>query len=94
MSVFHPKNHTKFDAYIIKKHCSICGEWVEFPIRETGDTSREAKIRREGFPLNKSDAQALLDFIDIVNDSHDMIEPEIVVKLEILSGKLHLEETK
>lgn len=50
--------------------------------------SEEAKIRREGFPINKYDAKALLDFINILNPKHDMIEPEIVVKLELLSGKI------
>ena len=49
--------------------------------------SSESKIRREGFPINRKDAQALLDFIDMHNKSHDAIEPEIVVKLELQAGK-------
>lgn len=43
----------------------------------------EAKIRREGLPLTVQEAKALLDFIDLQNPSHDAIEPEIVVKLEL-----------
>lgn len=42
----------------------------------------EAKIRREGFPLTKEDAEHLLHFIDVFDKRHDMIEPEIIVKLE------------
>ena len=45
----------------------------------------EAKIRREGFPVTKEDARALLAFIDLHNPSHDTIEPDVVVKLEILA---------
>ena len=54
----------------------------------------EAKIRRCGFPINKQDAQALLMFIDLLNPSHDMIEPEIIVKLELLAKKYFLCENK
>jgi len=54
----------------------------------------EAKIRREGFPLTKDDAARLLSFIDHTNPRHDMIEPEIIVKLELLSGKLRLTNGK
>lgn len=48
--------------------------------------SDEAKIRREGFPLTIKEAKALLNFIEMHNPSHDAIEPEIVVKLELLAG--------
>ena len=43
---------------------------------------QEAKIRREGFPLTKLDAKHLLDFIELFDPNHFLIEPEIVVKLE------------
>ena len=42
----------------------------------------EAKIRREGFPLTREDAQHLLYFIDLFDKEHNAIEAEIVVKLE------------
>ena len=44
----------------------------------------EARIRREGFPLTPRDAHALLCFIDVFDKDHMAIEPEIVVKLELL----------
>ena len=47
----------------------------------------EAKIRREGFPLTRDDAKHLLDFINLFDPRHEMIEPEIVVKLEQKKGK-------
>ena len=50
----------------------------------------EAKIRREGFPITRQDAKALLDFIKMHNPSHDAIEPEIVVKLELLAGIIRI----
>ena len=49
-------------------------------------TSDEAKIRREGFPITKQDAKALLDFIKLHDPSHRTIEPDIIVKLELLAG--------
>ena len=52
----------------------------------------EAKIRREGFPINSKDAKRLLEFIDLYNKSHDVIEAEIVVKLEVLAGIMSLED--
>lgn len=50
----------------------------------------EAKIRREGFAITSNDAKVLLEFIDMHNKNHDAIEPEIIVKLELLSGKYRL----
>jgi len=50
----------------------------------------ESKIRREGFPITRQDAIALLDFIDLHNPSHDMIESEIIVKLELIAGIYHI----
>ena len=71
----------------------------EADIQEMGDGdgmemtgSDESKIRREGFPITRSDATALLDFIDIKDSEHDMIEPEIIVKLELLAGRYVLSE--
>jgi len=46
----------------------------------------ESKIRREGFPINHTDAKHLLRFIDIYNQTHDAIEPELIIKLELLAG--------
>ena len=45
----------------------------------------EAKIRREGFPIDDRDAKHLLNFINLHDKEHFMIEPEIVVKLEKLA---------
>jgi len=56
--------------------------------------SEEAKIRREGFPITREDAKALLNFIKTYNPSHDAIEPEIVVKLELLAGIIHIQESE
>ena len=58
------------------------------------DSSKQSHIRREGFPITRCDAKALLDFIALLNPEFDMIEPEIVVKLELLSGKYRIEEVK
>ena len=54
----------------------------------------EAKIRREGFPITIDDANHLLHFIKVVNPSHDMIESEIVIKLELLSRRYYITEAK
>lgn len=54
----------------------------------------EAKIRRKGFAISSADARALLEFIDMHNKKHDAIEPEIIVKLELLSGKYGIREVK
>ena len=54
----------------------------------------ESKIRREGFPITSDDAKHLLDFIKIHDPRHDMIEPDLFVKLELLSKKYYLRETK
>jgi hypothetical protein len=54
--------------------------------------SEEAKIRREGFPITPKDAKALLDLIELKDPTHDTIEPEIIVKLELLSGAWRLIE--
>ena len=51
-------------------------------------SERESTIRRNGFPINRDDAKNLLAFINLTNPQHDLIEAEIVVKLEILSGKM------
>ncbi len=53
----------------------------------------ECKIRRCGFSLTKQDAQSLLDIIDMLNPNHDVVEPEIYVKLEILAGKYWIVES-
>ena len=55
---------------------------------------RESRIHRLGFPIDSSDAKALLHFINLLNPSHDMIEAEIVVKLELLSRKYCISEVK
>lgn len=55
-------------------------------------TSEESKIRREGFPITSQDAKALLDFIKLHDPSHKLIEPEIVVKLELLARIYYIEE--
>lgn len=55
---------------------------------------RESFIRRNGFPITQQDAQALLDFINMHNPSHDCIEAEIYVKLELLARKYYLHERK
>lgn len=47
----------------------------------------EAKIRREGFPVNGEDAKRLLAFIDLFDASHFYIEAETIVKLEQLSER-------
>ena len=54
----------------------------------------EAKIRREGFPLTQLEAQALLDFINLKDPKHFMVEPEIIVKLEIMIRKYILVKNK
>ena len=46
----------------------------------------EAKIRREGFSITQQDAEKLLKFIDLFDPHHFFIEPDIVVKLESVSG--------
>jgi len=51
----------------------------------------EAKIRREGLPINSTDATALLDFIDVHDEEHLMIEPEIVIKLELLAKRIRID---
>jgi|GEM_PF-6510415 len=51
----------------------------------------ESKIRREGFHLCKQEAKALLDLIELVNPSHDAIEPEIIIKLELIAGISRIE---
>jgi len=50
------------------------------------------KIRREGFPITARDATILLDFINLYDSLHMTIEPDIIVKLEILSKKWKLTE--
>ena len=54
----------------------------------------EAKIRREGFSITSENARALLEFIDMHNKNHDAIEPEIIVKLELLGGKYRIQEVE
>jgi len=54
----------------------------------------ESEIRRCGFPINREDAKNLLRFIDYHNPSHDMIEPWIYVKLELLAGKYWIRDVK
>lgn len=56
--------------------------------------SDEAKIRREGFQLNSDESEALLDFINLYDKKHMCIEPEIVVKLELLSNRYYIENVR
>lgn len=53
----------------------------------------EAKIRREGFEITREDAKHLLAFIDLHDPTHHSIEPEIVVRLELIAGKFYLKES-
>ena len=55
-------------------------------------TSEESRIRCSGFPINRYDAEHLLSFINTFDKNHHAIEPDIVVKLELLCGKWHLQE--
>ena len=54
--------------------------------------AEESKIRRDGFAITSDDATHLLDFIDLHDPRHTSIEPEIVVRLELLSHRWHLKE--
>jgi hypothetical protein len=56
--------------------------------------SDESRIRRDGFPIDKYDADSLLQFIELWNPSHDTIEPEIYVKLEIIAGRLNIVDAR
>lgn len=50
----------------------------------------ESFIRRTGFPLSSEDAEALLDFINLINPTHDMVEAEIIVKLELIADRYRI----
>lgn len=72
---------------IINNHDNVYRSRYEIPEKVKMTKNHECKMRREGIPLTPNECSALLNFIDLVDHVHGMIEPEIIIKLELLAGR-------